>query len=29
MSEVQRLKDLILIDKVLKVAHEKKSNSFK
>lgn len=29
MSEVQRLKDLILIDKVLKVAHEEKSNSFK
>lgn len=29
MIEVQRLKDLILIDKVLKVAYEKKSNSFK
>lgn len=29
MIEVQRLKDLILIDKVLKVAHEKKNNSFK
>ena len=29
MIEVQRLKDLTLIDKVLKVVHEEKSNSFK
>lgn len=29
MIEVQHLKDLILIDKVLKVVHEEKSNSFK
>lgn len=28
MSEVQRLKDLILIDKVLKVVHEGKEQQF-